>query len=78
MRMFKEDLDMMVPESVIVDGEEYVWDGHVFPDEGEARAEARKYLRHGFKVQMKNENGDFYLYKKRALSCKRCSLRART
>ncbi|MBW1741005.1 MAG: hypothetical protein JRJ42_07710 [Deltaproteobacteria bacterium] len=69
---------MPVRESIVIDGDEYFWDGQVFCEENQAKKEARKYLRQGFKVHMKNENNLFYIYRYRAFFCKACSLRVRT
>jgi hypothetical protein len=54
---------MMCSENIVIDGEKYVWDGEVFHDKNSAKTNARRYLRRGFKVHMKSENGNFYIYR---------------
>jgi hypothetical protein len=55
----------MCSENIIIDGEKYMWDGGVFNDKNSAKTNARSYLRRGFKVHMKSEKGNFYIYRYR-------------
>lgn len=59
----------MEPESVrFVDGHKFMWDGLVYDTEVEAQAKAQEYAARGFEVKPFQQEGEYLVYTRRAVT----------